>query len=550
MFDGGKKSILIQNKFIGYVGILIPVIMVFYIGLIKYEIVFPIHSVNNSCLILFGVWWIIVALIQAFSVPKSRLDYGLRLLAYHILTAVCLVFVSGVPSPIAIVWLIYMILSYVFYANNGLLSSIGIFFATVVLDIFIWQDSNNNAIIYDLIALIIILAVGVLTFGILSLNANDNKKASNDKTIEKIYSTQNSRTYAIINNMTDAVISINLDGLINIYNASSLNLLDTNDDITQRHIDDILNLTNEKNETISLYKELKNISKAIKRDDLYYNYDDGEKIRLEITYTPIRTSFDKTKRQDEKQGYIIIFKDVTKEKSLEEERDEFISVTSHELRTPITIAEGTISNVQVMLDHPNVTPKMLKDAVDMAHEQIVFLAHMVNDLSTLSRAERGVSDSKEDVNVSELANRIHGKYLPEANAKKIRLDLDLSPELGIVHVSKLYIEELLQNFMTNALKYTKSGTITICFTKQNNTINFAIKDTGIGLSKPEQTKIFNKFYRSEDYRTRETSGTGLGLYVACKLAKKIGTKINLVSRLNHGSTFSFDLPAIEKTDTP
>ena len=70
---------------------------------------------------------------------------------------------------------------------------------------------------------------------------------------------------------------------------------------------------------------------------------------------------------------------------------------------------------------------------------------------------------------------------------------------------------------------------------------FEVKDTGIGISKSDQAKIFNKFYRSEDYRTRETGGTGLGLYVATKLAKKLGTKIGIHSRLNHGSSFSFTL---------
>jgi two-component system sensor histidine kinase BaeS len=69
-----------------------------------------------------------------------------------------------------------------------------------------------------------------------------------------------------------------------------------------------------------------------------------------------------------------------------------------------------------------------------------------------------------------------------------------------------------------------------------------VKDTGIGISKADQAKIFQKFYRSEDYRTRETGGTGLGLYVATKLAKKLKCTIEMTSRLNHGSTFSIELP--------
>jgi signal transduction histidine kinase len=83
--------------------------------------------------------------------------------------------------------------------------------------------------------------------------------------------------------------------------------------------------------------------------------------------------------------------------------------------------------------------------------------------------------------------------------------------------------------------------------KKGDNLIFAVKDTGIGISKSDQAHIFEKFYRSEDYRTRETGGTGLGLYVAVKLSKKLHTVILMSSRLNHGSEFSFQLP-LTKSD--
>jgi len=110
-------------------------------------------------------------------------------------------------------------------------------------------------------------------------------------------------------------------------------------------------------------------------------------------------------------------------------------------------------------------------------------------------------------------------------------------------VSRLYLHELLQNFITNAIKYTRDGSVTLKIHKSRDEVRFEVSDTGIGISKSDQAKVFDKFYRSEDYRTRETNGTGLGLYVTRKLAKKMGTQIELKSRLNHGSSFSFTLPA-------
>jgi two-component system sensor histidine kinase VicK len=301
-------------------------------------------------------------------------------------------------------------------------------------------------------------------------------------------------------------------------------------------------------DSFALGDSLKNVRAVTVRDDLWYSFEDGEKIRLEMTISPIRNTFNRSRHHAKSgDGYIIIMRDVTKAKSLEEERDEFISVVSHELRTPITVVEGSLSNVELMLSRPNVDTSMLASAVSLAHEQTIFLAKMINDLSTLSRAERGVADEKEVIDVNELVTTLYANYSPSATEKGLHLNLDAKPQLGSVVVSRLYLEELLQNFLTNAIKYTKSGNITLSVSRKHDTITFSVKDTGIGISKSEQAKIFEKFYRSEDYRTRETGGTGLGLYVAMKLARKIGTEIQLVSRLNHGSTFSFSLPAEDKT---
>ncbi|MEP7205060.1 MAG: ATP-binding protein, partial [Candidatus Saccharibacteria bacterium] len=134
------------------------------------------------------------------------------------------------------------------------------------------------------------------------------------------------------------------------------------------------------------------------------------------------------------------------------------------------------------------------------------------------------------------------EYDKEATDKGLHLNLDIDGSLGHVYTSRLYLEEILQNFITNSLKYTRTGSVTIIVKRKLDLVEFAVKDTGIGVSKSDQSKIFQKFYRSEDYRTRETSGTGLGLYVTAKLAHKIGVKIEFVSRLNHGSKFSFNLP--------
>ncbi|MDR1032694.1 MAG: HAMP domain-containing histidine kinase, partial [Candidatus Nomurabacteria bacterium] len=230
----------------------------------------------------------------------------------------------------------------------------------------------------------------------------------------------------------------------------------------------------------------------------------------------------------------------------DEERNEFISVVSNELRTPVTIAEGSISNLQMLVEKGITDPKVLKDATGSAHEQVLFLAKMINDLSTLSRAERGVGSETEVIDIRELAVRLFDDYRDDAENKGLRMDIDMKNVTGQIKTSRLYVEEMLQNFITNAIKYTTAGSVTLQVVETKGKVTFSVSDTGIGISRTDQARIFDKFYRSEDYRTRETSGTGLGLYVAAKLARKLNTHISFNSKLNHGSTFSFNMPLYKK----
>ncbi len=345
----------------------------------------------------------------------------------------------------------------------------------------------------------------------------------------------------IVNNLADAVFSIDMKGVIRLYNAAGLNLLDTNTSIDGKHVDDVFKLEDEEGIAIKLFERIQPV-KVVTVDDSLRMRTGDDVMRLELTYAPIRASYSPGDPSGTSQGFILIARDITRLKSLEEERDEFISVVSHELRTPVTVAEGTISNAQLMLDRHSGDEAMLRRSLDEAHEQVIYLARMVNDLSTLSRAERGVASEIELIDVKALAHDLFNEYHPEAKKSGLHFNLELSPHLGSVSTSRLYLHELLQNFITNAIKYTPEGSVRLKISVHDKTVRFEVSDSGIGISKSDQAKVFEKFYRSEDYRTRETSGTGLGLYVTRKLAKKMDTTIELKSRLNHGSTFSFCLP--------
>jgi signal transduction histidine kinase len=541
-----KNGVMLNNRttrIMRFAGFLMPLILLFYGILVQHGIVDTSHYAGDTTFYSIIIPWILLGAFQFLLPSSTLLDSAWRFVVYHIFSALYVLFVAGLTTPFTATWVLLFLASYAYFSRPGLRLSIGFFVIISLVDLVLFVD-NPTIFATDIMTLITVLIVGIITIIITHIQEVDEAELIKTKAQQTL---QRDRILTLVNNLADAILSTDNKGVIRLYNAASLNLLDTNTSLNGQHIDDALPLLDTNKAPVSLYESLKKTQSVIVRDDLTMTIGD-DTYRLEVTYSPIRSSFSQSKRAQAQDGYILILRDITKAKSLEEERDEFISVVSHELRTPLTVTEGTISNVQLMMDRPGISQKVLKESMASAHEQVMFLAKMVNDLSTLSRAERGVADVPETIKVRELVNELYREYAPQAEAKKLHFDLDLSPHLGQVAASRLYLKEMLQNFITNSIKYTKEGSVTLRVTrsKEKDKVTFEIKDTGIGISKSDQGKIFNKFYRSEDYRTRETGGTGLGLYVAAKLAAKLGTAITMQSRLNHGSSFSFALKAKEQ----
>lgn len=536
MYHGGVNNKDKSEQIIRFASLLLPVALTIYGLFIQNGYVQSFHYSGDFIFFSLMIMWAIVAslsfLSQQSSIQMSAITLGL----FHVFAICYLLFVSGFVNPFTVGWVLFFIASYSRFGRNGLRLSIVVLVATAGADA-ILHPGMSNLVLNDVLTVLSTLVVGIAAVSISQRQEVESAELSQSKAHETL---ERDRILTIVNNLADAILSTDANGIIRVYNAASLNLLDTNTGLDGRHIDDVLALFDADDKQVKLLDDIKNSRSVVVRDDMTMTIAE-ETVRLEVTYSPIRSSYSVSKQSDSQDGYILILRDITKAKSLEEERDEFISVVSHELRTPITIAEGTISNVQVMMDRPNIAKKTLEDGINTAHEQVIFLAKMVNDLSTLSRAERGVADAEEEIDVKTLVNDLFGEYSPQAAKKDLHFNLDIGSHLGSVMASRLYLQELLQNFITNSIKYTKEGSVTLRAHRKDDVLTFEVKDTGIGISKTDQAKVFKKFYRSEDYRTRETGGTGLGLYVAVKLAKKLGTSINLTSRLNHGSSFSFEL---------
>ncbi len=368
-----------------------------------------------------------------------------------------------------------------------------------------------------------------------------SKTESTAKTASAEERLEHQRLTSLINSMADAVIAVDQDVKVVMYNAAALNIFDVNSIKRGSSLANLFKPVDKDNQPQDIADMVRAATVPTTSRDLLLPYPDGSRINLYISIAPVHLGYGESGQH----GYVLLLRDITREKSLEEERDEFISVVSHELRTPIAIAEGNIGNAQFIAGKSGDIAA-IKQALDEAHNQILFLADMINDLSTLSRAERGVLKVEvEPINVHDLLTELESNYAPDAKRKHLELKIVIDPKLELLQSSKLYVREVLQNFITNAIKYTAKGHVAVEAKADPKGVRFIVADSGIGISKADQGRVFDKFFRSEDYRTRQANGTGLGLYVTMKLARLLHADISLESELDKGSTFSIFIPNLK-----
>lgn len=462
------------------------------------------------------------------------------IILHYLAISLFLIYFAPITGPYYFLLFFYITVSMYWYGWRGYAAGLALAVTVSVLAIIVQFDNLDAALLYHVIGDFCILFISSLYIALLMLRkpiTADAHFLRNSALFE------HSRLISLINSMGDAVIATDKNGVITLYNGAALSLLNTNSALEDQSFDYFVKLLDEKDQSVDIIKLASKQHQILSREDLHFMSNENSKVYVSVNISQVRSMPGRESQGEE--GFIIVLRDITKQKNLDDERNEFISVTSHELRTPIATAEASVATA--MRPPKDVTlPQQTLDLLDKAHNNIVFLGDLVNDLTTLDHAEHGDLDIKvEMIDPNALITELEQTYQPQAKEVGLALQATVVKDINSLLSSKLYIQEILQNFISNALKYTKQGIIMLRVQEgKNGSVIFSVSDTGIGISGTDRKRIFSKFYRSEDYRTRQTRGTGLGLYITIKLARRIKGKIWFDSQLNKGSTFYLEVPPI------
>ncbi len=327
----------------------------------------------------------------------------------------------------------------------------------------------------------------------------------------------------ILEAMGQGVMVLDHDGRITLTNSAVLKVLGTDRDLVGKTPLEVLRRP-----------ELENAVKAVLTGEPVQTLEItvGNNRVLQANVAPV------TNAAGVVNSAVVVFHDFTEIRRGERMRRDFVANVSHEFKTPLTSIRGY---TETLLAGAKDDPKIAPDFLRIIERNAQHLSALVSDLLVLARLEAEVPATKEQF---DLAVVIREQISSRKNAlveRSIEVNMDC-PAIQI-QTDRARLATALSNLIDNAIHYNKpAGQIRICAETQNGTLNIAIEDTGNGIPSEELPRIFERFYRVDKSRTRESGGTGLGLAIAKHAIESQGGTITVTSRLGAGSTFTIHLP--------
>ena len=362
--------------------------------------------------------------------------------------------------------------------------------------------------------------------GVLSLNEEEKEKLA-----------------SILTNMSDGVIAADESGSVILVNRVASAMLGMREmDIIGRSISELLDLPEEDEELPSAGLRSIILGGSGGTPDSPGGRDGIGDMTIKATLSPIHRREGGT--EIGVSGTIAVLQDITEQERLDTLRREFVANVSHELRTPLT----TIKSYTEALEDGALDDRALAGRfVGVIQNETERMIRLVTDLLQLSRMDsRETLVRRKKANLFELIEEVAERFTFPLRDKGISVSLKASPQLGSVNVDRDQIDQVLDNVVSNAMKYTADGgkvTLDAYLLEDGQRYAVVIADTGIGIPKEELGRIFERFYRVDKARSRGMGGTGLGLAIAREIVEAHGGDIAIESELGQGTRVTFTLPA-------
>lgn len=359
-----------------------------------------------------------------------------------------------------------------------------------------------------------------------------NKLASKLEFQVQELETRNEQLNKLIENLNIGIMLLNESRLIKMANPAMSEILEINmaDNIGRPYIHFISNPW-----IIELVEAAYETGKPQSEE---FNLMNSEEYILDATIIPVNLA------SESEHGLIVLFYDITEIRRLEKVRTDFVANASHELRTPVTALKGF---TETLLDGALEDRDTLIHFLEIMHEESERLDLIVGDILQLSRLEQRVDRMNlEPINVKEVVKSVYQILNQKAKNKHIDLRLNVMNDLTIWYDHDT-LKQILLNLISNAILYNREhGYVEVSVAQINHEAQICIKDNGIGIKDHEQKRIFERFYRVDKARSRNSGGTGLGLSIVRHMVENTGGSLTLESKLNVGSSFCIYLPLDRK----
>lgn len=528
-------------------------------GIIFALYAFAPHTLGNLSLALVtavfgGIVFVYYFTIQHILAKRGRLEASTLIMSgLSIINGLIVISATGgLDSPFYSLWLLAIVVAGIF----GSTETIVVLVITILYYIYviIIEGANAPYIRDHIIQFGITLAAAGLAEWVHARNRRANLNTRKLESLSGQLTAEQLKADAIMSSIGEGVMVV--DGLrrIQLFNKAAQNLTGW-DESSAQNIDYnlVLQLKTDKDQPVTDTNDP--FVQAWKKhgefvcDTLVMTTRGGHKIQLNISVSPI---FD---NHDQPSGAIALFRDISKEKEVERQKDEFVSTASHEMRTPVAAIEGYIS-LAMNANVATIDDRAMKYLVK-AHETIAHLGELFRDLLSVAKAEEDQLGGRlEAVDIGHLVQSVVDDMQFTVQKKNLTLVYQIGAQSGKAIAPLYYVaanperlREVIMNLIDNATKFTMEGGIKVILDGNEKEVTVGVADSGVGIAAEDAAHLFQKFYRIDNSATRTIGGTGLGLYLCRRVIEAFNGRIWVESKPGIGSVFKFTLPRLSVAET-